>query len=208
MRWLLVLVLCTAVTPAHAESAQAALARFVDTVNTLSAQFEQVQRDEKGERLQTQSGRMWLSRPGRFRWSYEKPYEQLMICDGDKVFLYDPDLAQVTVRPAAQALAGTPAQLLSRQSRLADEFTIEDAGEHSGARIVRLKPKSADSDFKSVELWLEGSTPRRMRFADQLGGSTDVDFTDVKTNALLDEKLFHFTPPKGVEVVEASEPQK
>lgn len=207
MRRLFALIFCVTVSPAHAESAQQALARFVDTVNTLSAKFEQVQRDEKGERLQTQSGRMWLSRPGRFRWSYEKPYEQLMVCDGNKVYLYDPDLAQVTVRPAARALSGTPVQLLSRRSKLADEFTVEDAGEHSGARIVRLKPKSADGDFKSVELWLEAGTPRRMRFLDQLGGSTDVDFSDIKTNALLDEKLFHFTPPKGVEVVEA-EPQK
>lgn len=212
MRWL-VLILGFAVAPAHAESAQQALARFVDTVDTLSAGFEQVQRDERGDVLQSQSGRMWLSRSasrdagqGRFRWSYEQPYEQLMVCDGSRIYLYDPDLAQVTVRPAAQALAGTPAQLLSRRSGLADEFEVADAGERDGSRVVRLTPKAADSDFKSVELWLRNGAPQRMRFLDQLGGSTEVRFKEVRTNVALDEKLFRFTPPQGVEVVEATEP--
>jgi chaperone LolA len=208
--WFAALLLAILTPAAQAETAQEALSHFLGGVQTLSARFEQVQRDERGEVLQKTSGRMWLSRPsqgatavGKFRWSYEKPYEQLMVCDGAKIWLYDPDLAQVTVRPAQQALAGTPAQLLSRRSALSDEFTVEDAGERSGARGARLTPKSADSDFKSIELWLRNDAPERMVFLDQLGGNTEVSFSELKSNIKLDEALFRFKPPKGVEVVEA-----
>src|ERR1044071_8218984 len=103
---------------AFAETADEVLKRFVDGAQTVTARFEQVQRDEDGKTVQTSSGRMWLARPasaargtGKFRWSYEKPYEQLMVCDGDRIWMYDPDLAQVTVRPAQEALSGTPAEL-------------------------------------------------------------------------------------------------
>ena len=210
--WLALLLMVAVVPAAQAETAKEALAHFIDGVQSLSAHFEQVQRNERGENLQATSGRMWLSRTasaaadanGKFRWSYEKPYQQLMVCDGAKIWIYDPDLAQVTVRSANEALAGTPAQLLSRKSTLADEFSVEDAGEHGGARGVRLKPKSADSDFKSIELWLHNGTPIRMVFSDQLGGSTEVSFSEIKVNAKLEESLFRFTPPNGAEVVEAS----
>ena len=212
MKYWLTLLFVMVAPAAQAETAKEALAHFVDGVQSLSSHFEQVQRNERGENLQTTSGRMWLSRAtsaaadanGKFRWSYEKPYQQLMVCDGMKIWQYDPDLAQVTVRPAGEALAGTPAQLLSRKSTLTDEFIVEDAGEHRGTRGVRLKPKSADSDFKSIELWLHNGTPMRMVFSDQLGGSTEVSFSDIKVNAKLDESLFRFTPPQGAEVVEAT----
>lgn len=206
------LLLLTQASLATAETADQALKQFVEGVQTLSASFEQVQRDEQGAAIQTTSGHMWLERPaagvrgsGRFRWSYEKPYQQLMVCDGAKIWLYDPDLAQVTVRPAAQALAGTPAQLLSRRAALGDEFTVEDAGARGAVHVVRLKPKSADGDFKAIELSLQGSAPTRMVFFDQLGGTSDVRFGEVRINGALDPKLFRFTPPKGAEVVEAGD---
>lgn len=181
--------------------AQDALQGFVNQVDTLSAKFEQVQKDEHGELLQTSSGRLWLSRPGKFRWSYEKPYEQLMVCDGKTLWLFDPDLAQVTVRPAGATLHGTPAQLLSDRSALEKHFKVEDAGMDGKSRRVRLLPKSKDSDFQSVELWLKDGVPQRMRFQDPLGGSSDVRFTEVRTNAAIAPMQFTFEIPKGVEVI-------
>ncbi|HZP12012.1 MAG TPA: outer membrane lipoprotein chaperone LolA [Nevskiaceae bacterium] len=195
---------------AFAESADEALKRFVEGAQTISAGFDQVQRDEGGKTVETTSGHMWIARPssgargaGKFRWSYEKPYQQLMVCDGDKIWMYDPDLAQVTVRPAAAALAGTPAQLLSRRATLGDEFTLEDGGVKGDVHIVRLKPKASDSDFKSIELSLRGSAPVQMLFRDQLGGTSTVRFSDIQVNGKVDDAQFRFKPPKGVEVVEA-----
>jgi outer membrane lipoprotein carrier protein len=195
-----VLLLC--VSAASHAAAQDELKRFVDTVQNLSASFTQTQVDEKGKTLSTRGGRMWLARPGRFRWDYTAPYAQLMVCDGDKIWIYDPDLAQVTVRPAREALAGTPAELLSQQALLSEAFKLEDLGVEGGASVLRLTPKGADSDFKSIELWLAAGVPRKMRFFDQLGGSTEVDFKDVDTSKKADAAQFKFTPPKGVEVVE------
>ncbi len=210
MKTFLTLLVALAAPAALAESADAALKRFVEGAQTVSASFEQVQRDERGATTQTTSGRMWLSRPrasggdaGRFRWSYEKPYAQLMVCDGEKIWMYDPDLAQVTVRPAEAALAGTPAQLLSRRGTLSDEFTIEDAGMKGDVHVVRLVPKASDADFKSIELGLRGSAPVQMTFHDQLGGTSEVRFSDVQVNGKIEEAQFRFKPPKGVEVVEA-----
>lgn len=190
---------------ASAEDPQQTLKRFADNVQTLSAQFSQVQTDEDGRQVATSSGRMWLSRPGRFRWNYEQPYVQQMVCDGQKIWLYDPDLAQVTVRSAEQALQGTPAALLSQQALLSDAFVLADGGREGEANVVRLVPRSGDSDFKSIELWLVNGTPQRMRFHDQLGGLTDIRFSEIRQNAKLDAALFRFAPPKGVEVVDGGE---
>ena len=210
MKSALALLLAAFAPIAFAESADEALKRFVEGAQTLSANFEQIQRDEKGASVESSSGHMWIARPasgsrgaGKFRWSYEKPYQQLMICDGDRIWMYDPDLAQVTVRPAAAALAGTPAQLLSRRATLGDEFSLEDGGAKGDVHIVKLKPKSADGDFKSIELSLRGSAPVQMLFRDQLGGTSTVRFSDIQVNGKVDEAQFRFKPPKGVEVVEA-----
>jgi len=210
MKRFLPLLLLALAPAAFADPADEALKRFVDGAQTVTASFEQVQKDEKGKNVQTSSGRMWLARPGsaghgsgKFRWTYEKPYEQVMVCDGDKIWMYDPDLAQVTVRPAQEALSGTPAELLWRRATLSDQFKIEDGGAQGDMHVVRLKPKSADSDFKMIELGLRGSAPAKMRFYDQLGGTSEVRFDDVQVNGKIDDAQFRFKPPKGAEVVEA-----
>lgn len=193
------------VKPSLASPETDALQKFVDTVQTLSASFQQVQKDEHGRVLQASSGRVWLSRPGRFRWSYEKPYQQLMVCDGRQLWQYDPDLKQALVRPAGTTLQGTPAQLLTDRAALTQHFTVEGAGSEDGAQRLRLLPKGADSDFKSVELWLRDGAPVRMRFHDPLGGTSEVTFTDISTNVHVDSGLFGFTPPKGTEVIRADD---
>ena len=183
-----------------------ALQRFVTTVDTLSASFTQVQKDENGAVLSSSTGRMWLARPGKFRWSYEKPYAQLMVCDGKELWQYDPDLAQAMVRPAGATLQGTPAQLLSDRASLDAHFRIEPAGSENGAQRVRLLPFSANSDFKSVELLLKDGVPVQMRFHDPLGGVNEVAFSEVRTNKPVDAKLFRFDPPKGTEIIRTEAP--
>jgi outer membrane lipoprotein carrier protein len=207
--------LALAATAAQAESAEAALKRFVDGVQTLDARFEQVQTDDRGKITNRSSGHFWLARPGvsskgepgKFRWTYEKPYEQVSVCDGQQLWSFDPDLNQATVRDAKQALGGTPAALLSQRAVLSDAFTIADAGVEGKARLVKLKPKSKDSDFKSIELAIDpDGAPTRMRFADQIGGTSEITFSDTRLNTRIDPAQFRFTPPKGAEIVHGDGP--
>ena len=194
-------------TTAQADSAQDVLKRFTDGVQTFDAHFDQVQTTDKGQVTARSSGHFWLARPattgtGKFRWSYEKPYVQATVCDGAKLWAYDPDLNQVTVRDAKSALAGTPAELLSQKAALTSAFTVKDAGTDGDTRLVTLSPKSKDSDFKTIELALnKDGAPVRMKFADQIGGHSEVTFTEVHTNTKIDPAQFQFTPPKGAEIV-------
>ena len=193
--------------PAVAGPAADALRRFADGVQTLSARFEQTQLDEHGDTVARRSGSFELSRPGRFRWTYDKPYEQLMVCDGDRIWNYEPDLAQVTVRPADVVLKGTPAALLAQKASLGDAFVVESGGRQEGADVVRLKPRgdAQNSDFQSIELWLQSGVPVRLRFFDAIGGNTEVRFTDIKTGVKLDAGRFRFAPPKGTEVIDSEQ---
>lgn len=192
---------------AQAETADAALARFLDGVKSFQASFTQTQTDERGQKIQSSSGVMALSRPGKFRWQYAAPAEQLIVTDGAKLWLYDEDLKQVTVRPAEEALQGTPAALLAQKKTLSDAFTVTDEGDTEGVKQLKLVPKSKESDFENVSLWLKDGTPVRMLFRDTLGGATDIRFSASKTNGRLDAALFRFTPPKGVEVIDSTSPQ-
>ncbi len=195
--------------PPAADTGAAALRTFVDHVATFTADFAQTQTDEKGQVIQQQSGQVWLERAsgkggqGRFRWAYEKPYAQLLVCDGRQIWVYDPDLEQVTVRSAAQALAGSPAQLLSQRATLTEAFNVASDGDADGEQHVKLTPKDTQSDFKSVSLVLKGGAPVQMVFRDQLGNTTTVDFTNVKTNVDIPARQFEFKPPQGVTVVGA-----
>lgn len=186
----------------HAETPEQLLKRFVESVHTLSGRFEQVQRDEFGEVIAQSQGEIALERPSRFRWAYQTPYVQLIVSDGDKVYHYDPDLKQVNVRPAAEALAGTPAALLLQGGDLGSAYALSDGGSEDASRILRLTPRAAEADFTAIELWLLDGIPQRMRFHDPLGGISDVRFTALRTNARLDAALFRFKVPAGVDVVE------
>lgn len=203
---------------AQAADAQQALQQFVDGAQSLQARFTQIQRDDRGKVLQQVTGEMWLSRPGRdrageqgkFRWNYLTPYQQEIVCDGRRIWYYDTDLAQVTVRSAAEALNGTPAALLSQRTALLEAFTVESMGSEGAAmgsegaaQTLRLLPKSEDSDFRAIELTLDNGKPLRMKFLDQLGGSTELTLTAIQTGIKIDAQRFRFTVPKGVEVVES-----
>lgn len=198
----LVGLLCLVGAQAAVAASESRLQRFVTEVQTLSARFEQTQYDEHGEVMARRSGDFQLARPGRFRWHYAEPYEQLMVCDGDDIWNYEPDLAQVTVRDADRILSDTPAALLARGSDLDARFTITPGGSDGDAQLLKLEPKTADSDFRLIELWLRASgEPTRMRLHDPLGGTSDIRFSDVALNAAIDALRFRFEPPAGVEVV-------
>jgi outer membrane lipoprotein carrier protein len=173
---------------------------YVDGLTSLRAEFRQLVSDARGRVIERAEGTMALSRPGRFRWDYRVP-PQLIVSDGQTVWLYDVDLAQVTIRPAGEALAGTPAMLLAGGGDLADEFAITDAGRDEGLAWSLLVPRRADADFREVRLGFAGPELRRMVMLDRLGQTTDLEFLQVERNPRLDASLFSFEPPAGVDVV-------
>jgi len=196
------LLLASAFPAAASDDSLARVEAWVKSVQTLSADFVQVVRSREGQISSRATGRLSLSRPDRFRWDYRDPYVQVIVADGHKLWLYDADLEQVTVRPLESGLGSTPAMLLSGAGSVGESFTggpIERDGEWTWCRLV---PKQRGSDFESVSLGFNGrGTLAAMRLVDKLGQTTELDFSDVAVNPRLDPGLFQFTPPKGVDVI-------
>lgn len=174
-------------------------------LKAFEGQFTQTQRDYDGTVLSESTGTLALSRPGRFHWAYETPYVQTIVADGETVWVHDPDLKQVTRRPADAALAGTPASLLASGQSLGkgfDVLALPLTGESpQGAQGWRLTPQTADSEFDRIDVWLRGSVPVLLTFSDPLGGTTDVRFDDIKINPRFARDRFEFTPPRGHTVI-------
>ena len=166
----------------------------------MKAEFRQSVTDAKGVLTESAEGTVALARPGRFRWDYRVP-AQLIVSDGTTVWFYDVDLAQVTIRSAAETLVGTPALLLSGQADLAAEFEISDGGKENGLAWSRLTPRNADGDFREMRVGISAGQLRRMTLIDRLGQTTRLEFDKLERNPRFDEATFSFTPPPGVDVV-------
>jgi len=167
---------------------------------SLRAEFRQTVTDTRGQVIETASGSVSLARPGRFRWDYRVP-EQLIVSDGVTVWFHDIGLEQITIRPAADTLVGTPAMLLSGEGDLRAEFEIADGGQEDGLSWSRLTPRNDDGDFRELRVGLAGPELRRMMLLDRLGQTTRLEFEQVERNPRLDQSLFSFTLPPGVDVV-------
>ena len=177
------------------------LRSFYSRTTTLHASFSQKVLDEKGVVTDTMSGSLWLARPA-FRWEYHSPYKQIMVNDGKRLWMYDVDLAQVTVRDSAQALAGAPVWLLNGGPELDEQFTLENDPASGGLQWVRMTPKQEGGDFKAARLGLDKGIPRILELMDALGQKTVIDFGNMSTNLVIPASRFKFLPPKNVEVVE------
>lgn len=182
-------------------AARARVDAFLNGLQGLQAQFVQVLTDRNGRVIEETSGTLAIKRPNRFRWDYTEPYRQVIVADGTRVWLYDSDLEQVTVRKLDDTLSATPAMLLSGEGELDDNFTIVEAQQDAGVQWVRLEPKREDTDFKWVRLGFVGQELRHMQLADKLGQTTLLQFTDVERNPLLDPSRFTFSVPPGADVI-------
>ncbi len=174
---------------------------FIEDVESFSGSFEQVLIDADGEVIERTTGTLEISRPGKFRWSYVEPYEQWLIADGLNIWSYDVDLAQVTVKPQAAALANTPALLLSGSADALDQFDYEGSYDETVTTWVKLAPRNTDSGFLRMELGFIDDTLNRMVFFDNLEQTTLVEFRDVAVNGQIDPARFEFLVPDGVDVV-------
>jgi chaperone LolA len=177
---------------------------FNTATRTATARFEQQVLDRGGKVVERAAGTFAFARPGKFRWAYEKPNKQLLVGDGQKLWIYDPDLSQVTVKRIDQAISSTPAALLAGKDDITRLFTLKDAGSADGLSWVEALPKAQDTGFERVRLGLNGKTLVAMELFDQLGGRTMLRFSDLKANAVVAGDTFTFTPPKGADVLEDS----
>lgn len=174
---------------------------FLDDVHTLSAGFTQTLIDADGIQTEASSGRLDIARPGRFRWVYREPYEQWLVADGRNVWSYDVDLEQVTVKPQAVALANTPALLLGGADDVLAEFDFVASTENDGLTWARFAPRSGDNGFRHVDLAFRSGMLARMVFYDNLDQTTVIALTDVVVNGDVDDGLFTFEVPEGVDLV-------
>jgi outer membrane lipoprotein carrier protein len=181
---------------------------FNSATKTATADFEQLVFDRSGNAIERASGTFAFARPGKFRWTYEKPHKQLLVGDGAKLWIYDPDLSQVTVKRIDSAISSTPAALLAGKDDITALFTLRDAGTADGLSWVEATPKAADTGFERVRLGLRGKTLAAMELYDQLGGHTLLRFSDLKANAPVAADTFKFTPPKGADVLEDAPSKK
>ena len=175
---------------------------FNSATKTATARFEQQVVDRTGRVVERGAGTFAFARPGKFRWTYEKPHQQLIVGDGKKLWIYDPDLKQVTVKRIDQAISSTPAALLAGRDDITRLFTLRDAGTADGLSWVEATPKAQDTGFERVRLGLDGRTLAAMELHDQLGGRTVLRFTDLKSNVAVPPATFQFTPPAGADVLE------
>ncbi|HLR17854.1 MAG TPA: outer membrane lipoprotein chaperone LolA [Alcanivoracaceae bacterium] len=183
-----------------------ALVHLLEGVKTLDTQFEQVMLDRDETRLQTSSGHMWVQRPRQFRWHATEPFEQLVVSDGNKVWIHDVDLEQVIERPLGNEIGETPALLLSGDSTMiANEFTVKKIREQGKSVTFQLTPKDDEQMFDVLEMSFEGKTPTSMRLEDSLGQKTSFNFIKPKLNGRIKADRFTFNIPEGVDVIRDEE---
>jgi outer membrane lipoprotein carrier protein len=174
---------------------------FTAQAKSARGEFTQVVTDRTGKVLRQSSGSFSIARPGKFRWTYVKPYSQLLVGDGEKVWIYDADLNQVTIRPMDKALSATPAALLSGSQEFERVFAIDEQPASEGLAWLQAKPKSSDSGLESARLGFNKGVLERLEFVDSFGQKTVITVIKLEKNPELAADTFKFTPPKGADVI-------
>ena len=196
------LLCCLLIAPPLMAAPPAVVERFADGLESLQGRFEQQAFDANGELRERSSGKVALAAPGRFRWDYEDPYPQTIVADGTRIWVYDPELEQVSVRAQAGEQQSSPLAALTDPAELQRQFEISEEGERDGLAWVRLVPRKAeDAQIVEARLGFEGAALREMRLLDSLQQRSVLRFSDWVRNGALEASLFHFVPPVGVDVV-------
>jgi len=186
--------------PAHAGGIDR-LNQFTTDTRTMRGEFDQKIYDRSRRVTQESKGTLAFSRPGKFRWTYAKPYSQVIVGDGAKVWIYDEELNQVTVKKLDLALGSTPAALLAGNNEALMAFTLRDEGAKDGLEWVEAVPKDKEGNFERIRIGFGANGPEAMELADSFGQTTVLRFTKLQRNPNLDAATFRFTPPKGADVI-------
>jgi chaperone LolA len=206
MKWIgaFVVLMCSATvwaaTPAPPASRLDALLAHT---KTLTADFTETVENANAVTVKKSSGQVAIAKPGHFRWDYEKPYKQVIVADGQHLWLYDPGLEQVTKRSQPHALASGPAALLAGTASAEKSFTISAAGKKDGLKWLKLVPKNAESSFKALRIGLDSSGGiKALQLDSKLDQTTRIEFSHVLRNIKIDPSRFKFTPPNDADVVD------
>jgi len=185
----------------------AAIATFRQDLDGLKGRFVQRVFDAQGNQREESSGSVALKAPRLFRWEYEQPFPQLIVADGDHVWIHDPELEQVTVRPQSYEEQQSPLAVLIDPELLDQQFVVKAAGEDQGLEWVELTPKGEDDrGFERARLGFRGSELVRMQLLDTLGQQTVMDFSEWRRNPKFAPDTFRFEPPPGTDVVGEARP--
>lgn len=187
--------------PCALGSSQERFSEFINGTLTARGEFEQKIFDTDRRLLQESRGVLAFSRPGKFRWTYQKPYAQLIVGDGSKVWIYDEDLRQVTVRKLDQALGSTPAALLAGNNEAMRAFRLSDKGSKDGLEWLEALPREKEGGFEKIRMGFGPSGLQIMELVDGFGQTTVLRFKALERNPKLDSALFRFSPPKGADVI-------
>lgn len=174
---------------------------YFKNIHSAQADFHQVVTDKQGHKTQDVTGTMRLQKPNKFRWDYNKPFVQEIVGDGDKVWLFDPELNQVTVRSFSKAAGSTPAALLAGGKDIERQFNIKDTSRKGSLEWVLAIPKVSDTGFERLFLGFDGDALVEMELHDSFGNRTAIVFSNIQRNIKLSSDLFKFTPPRDADVL-------
>lgn len=178
------------------------LKNFIASTNSAQANFTQEVKDQNGQSIQSASGTMLFVRPGKFRWVYQKPYEQLILGDGEKFWMYDKELNQVTVKKMDAALGSSPAALLSGNNEIERGFQLKDTGTRDGLEWLEATPRNQDTSFEKILMAFDAQSALVvMELRDSFGHTTLLRLSRLQRNPQLAAQLFKFVPPKGADVL-------
>jgi len=197
----LALLLTVASLAARADSLEQ-LRQFVAQTGSARGDFSQTTEAAGKQASQTSRGSFEFSRPGRFRWVYAEPYQQTIVSDGSSLYVYDPELNQVTVKKLKGAIPASPASILFGSNDLERDFQVTSDGEQDGVDWIAAKPRSQDSSFERIRIGFQGALPVRMELVDSFGHVTQLRFSGLQRNPRIDPSRFRFEPPKGADVLQ------
>lgn len=176
---------------------------FVASTQSAKGEFTQQQlgKSKSGKATPASSGSFVFARPGKFIWTYQKPYEQVLQADGETLYIYDKDLNQVTTRKLGNALGSSPAAILFGSNKLEENFTLSEAGARDGMEWLNATPKAKDTSFEQISIGLKDGVPMAMELKDTFGQTSRLTFTSFQRNPQLGAQQFKFTVPQGADVV-------
>lgn len=177
------------------------LKSFISDTRTAKSNFSQTVTDQNGKLRQKSEGTLAFSRPGKFRWTYQKPYEQLIVGDGNKLWIYDADLEQVTVKKLGDALGSSPAALLAGSNDIEKHYVLKDIASEDGMEWLEARPRDREGTFEAVRMGFARDTLLVMELKDNFGQTTVLKFSKLVKNPTVKASEFRFTPPKGADVI-------
>ncbi|ORU90718.1 MAG: outer membrane lipoprotein carrier protein LolA [Cycloclasticus sp. symbiont of Poecilosclerida sp. M] len=202
MKHSLLIILLLSSSSLFADTARQMLENFLDKFTRLHAEFTQIIVSENNVSSQSATGEFWVKKPGQFRWNYTSPYVQKIVSNGLKVWFYDEDLEQVTIKNIANTVDTSPLSVILGGIPIEDIFTVEQLNKTDNLVWLKLVPKKETTSFESIEMGFKSGLLNKMNLHDQFGQTTRLLLSNVSINTPIDEALFEFSIPKGADVFE------